>query len=83
VPKKDGFGRYEENFPGGDLTADEWEFVKAIDRYQRTFGRRYPSWREVLAVLRSLGYRRVAPAATLPRPPVGSPSVKPKSPTET
>jgi hypothetical protein len=83
VPKKDGFGRYQENFPGADLTADEWEFVKAIDRYQRVFGRRYPSWREVLGVLQSLGYRKVAPETDLPRPPVGSPTAKPKSLTET
>lgn len=49
-----------ENFPGSDIatTGDEWEFLTAMDRYQRRTGRRYPTWREVLAVLRALGYRK-------------------------
>ena len=82
MPKKDGYGRYEENFPGSDMSDDEWEFLKAVAAYQRAHGRRYPSWREVLYVLRSLGYRRVAPATELPRPPVGTPTSKPKTPAE-
>jgi hypothetical protein len=54
-----------ENFPGADIstTGDEWEFLKAMERYQRRANRRYPSWREVLRVLRALGYRKVPPAA--------------------
>ena len=50
-----------ENFPGADIaaTGDDWEFLKAMERYQRRTGRRYPTWREVLKVLRSLGYRKV------------------------
>ena len=54
-----------ENFPGADIPAggDEWEFLKAMERYQRRAGRRYPSWREVLRVLRALGYRKVRTAA--------------------
>lgn len=53
-----------ENFPGADIPAggDEWEFLKAMERYQRRANRRYPSWREVLRVLRALGYRKVPPA---------------------
>ena len=52
-----------ENFPGADIAAagDEWEFLTAMERYQRRTGRRYPTWREVLKVLRSLGYRKVPP----------------------
>lgn len=47
-----------ETFPGSDLTADEWEFLKAMERYQRRHHRRYPTWREVLLVLHALGYRK-------------------------
>jgi hypothetical protein len=68
VPQKIGF-HYAENYPGSDITADEWEFLKAVERYQRAHGRRYPSWREVLSVLKSLGYRRVAPPTDPPKPP--------------
>lgn len=73
MPKANGYGRFEENFPGSDITADEWEFIKAVERYQRRYGRRYPSWREVLNVLKSLGYRRVAAPSRLPKPPGGPP----------
>ena len=50
---------YYENFPGHDITAEEFVFLKAMERYQRTNHRRYPTWREVLFVLKSLGYRKV------------------------
>lgn len=35
-------------------------FGQAMERYQRTTGRRYPTAREVFAVAWALGYRRVA-----------------------
>jgi hypothetical protein len=60
VPKQIGFGRYEENFPGADISTEELEFLRALERYQRRYDRRYPSWREVLSILRSLGYRKVS-----------------------
>lgn len=45
--------------PGSDYTADEWEFIRAMAMYQKREDRRYPAWSEVLAVVKSLGYRRV------------------------
>ena len=36
------------------------EFLRAIDRYKRRTGKTFPSWTEVLDVLRSLGW--VSPA---------------------
>ena len=51
-------GLLAENFPGSDVTPDEWEFMQAMERYQRIHKRRFPSWREVLMVLKSLGYRK-------------------------
>lgn len=51
----------DETYPGADLTADEFQFASAVLNYQRKFGRRFPSWREVLRVAKSLGYRKVAP----------------------
>lgn len=40
--------------------AEEWEFIQAIERYKKSTGRKFPSWREVLALLKEMGYRRVA-----------------------
>src|SRR4051812_15987089 len=49
-----------------DYSDDETEFMKAMDRYKRENRRPFPTWSEVLEVLRSLGYRRVAEATALP-----------------
>ena len=46
-----------------DYSDDEIEFMKAMDDYKRKSGRQFPTWSEVLEVMRSLGYRKVeAPA---------------------
>ena len=56
---------YSENFPGSDITAEEFVFLKAMERYQRLHKRRYPTWREVLFVLKSLGYRKICRAEAI------------------
>lgn len=49
-----------------DYSDDETEFMKAMDRYKRDNRRPFPTWSEVLEVLHSLGYRRVAEPTALP-----------------
>lgn len=44
-----------------DYNHDEIEFMKAMDLYKRNSGRQFPTWSEVLEVLRDLGYRKVEP----------------------
>lgn len=44
---------------GHDYTDDELEFMKAMDRYKRENRRPHPTCTEVLAVMKSLGYRKV------------------------
>lgn len=44
-----------------DYQPEEIEFMKAMDDYKRRSGRQFPTWSEVLEVLRDLGYRKVAP----------------------
>jgi hypothetical protein len=39
-------------------TDDEREFLAAMDRYKRQFNRPHPTWCEVLAVLKSLGWSK-------------------------
>jgi len=41
-----------------DYSADEIEFMKAMDDYKRRSGRMFPTWSEVLEVVRGLGYHR-------------------------
>jgi hypothetical protein len=61
--------RYQEKHPGAGFTADEVEFMLAMDRYKRKNDRPFPTWHEVLRVVKSLGYRKVdIEAKREPRP---------------
>ena len=43
-----------------DYSEQEIDFMKAMDDYKRRSGRQFPTWSEVLEVLHSMGYRKVA-----------------------
>ena len=47
-----------------DYNDEEILFMKAMDDYKRRSGRQFPTWSEVLEVLRDLGYRKVAEEQT-------------------
>jgi len=49
-----------------DYTDDETAFMKAMERYKRENRRPFPTWSEVLEVLHSLGYRKVAEPSDMP-----------------
>ena len=49
-----------------DYTNDEIEFMKAMDQYKRDNRRPFPTWSEVLEVMRALGYRKVAEQTSMP-----------------
>jgi hypothetical protein len=49
-----------------DYSIDEIEFMKAMDQYKRDNRRPFPTWSEVLEVLRALGYRKVAEQSIMP-----------------
>ncbi len=44
----------------GEMTDEQFEFVMAIDTYKRLNNRPFPTWTEVLEVVKQLGYRKVA-----------------------
>lgn len=44
----------------GELNTEQFEFVMAMDEYKRANKKPFPSWTEVLEVLKYLGYRKVA-----------------------
>jgi hypothetical protein len=46
-----------------DYSAEEIEFMAALDSYKRTSGRMFPTCSEVLEVLLGLGYEKRSPAA--------------------
>jgi hypothetical protein len=53
-----------------DYSDEEIVFMKAMDQYKRANRRPFPTWSEVLEVLRSLGYRKVEAATALPGVPI-------------
>jgi hypothetical protein len=57
-----------------EYTEEEVCFMTAIDQYKRANRRPFPTWSEVLEVLRSLGYRKVEAPVPLPGLPVKLPN---------
>src|SRR5262245_15568972 len=49
-----------------EYSDEEIAFMRAMDQYKRDNRRPFPTWSEVLEVLRALGYRKVADATALP-----------------
>ncbi len=45
----------------GEMTAEQFEFVMAIEAYKKVNKRMYPTWTEILEVVQQLGYRKVLP----------------------
>ncbi len=43
------------------MTDEQFAFIRAIDDYKRVNNRPFPTWTEVLEVVKYLGYRKVAP----------------------
>ena len=43
----------------GEMSAEQFEFVMAIETYKKVNKRMYPTWTEVLEVITQLGYRKV------------------------
>ena len=51
---------FQERIESGELSLEEVEFVRAIDRYKRKYRRPFPTWSEVLLIARELGYTKDA-----------------------
>lgn len=45
----------------GEMNAEQFEFIMAIETYKKVNRKMYPTWTEVLEVMRQLGYRKVEP----------------------
>ena len=49
----------------GQMSDEQFEFLMAIDEYKRKNTRPFPTWTEVLDVIKALGYRKVAEPQSL------------------
>jgi hypothetical protein len=43
----------------GEMNAEQFEFVMAIETYKKVNRRMYPTWTEILEIVYQLGYRKV------------------------
>jgi hypothetical protein len=49
----------------GQMSDEQFDFLMAIDEYKRKNSRPFPTWTEVLEVIKALGYRKVAEPQSL------------------
>ena len=52
----------------GEMTDEQFTFLMAIDKYKRQNNRPFPTWTEVLDVIKALGYRLVAEPGSIESP---------------
>jgi len=45
----------------GEMSIEQFEFVMAIQTYKKVNKKLYPTWTEILEVVRQLGYRKIMP----------------------
>jgi hypothetical protein len=57
----------------GQMSAEQFEFLMAIDEYKRENARPFPTWTEVLEVIKAIGYRKVAQPQPLEKSKVKHP----------
>ncbi|MHC4983085.1 MAG: hypothetical protein ACYTF6_07955 [Planctomycetota bacterium] len=43
----------------GEMTDEQFEFLMAVNEYKRVNKRPFPTWTEVLEIVKALGYRKV------------------------
>lgn len=65
LERRRGAGRrrtdFMRNAEEGEMSSEQFLFVMAIDAYKRVNNTPYPSWTEILEVIRKLGYRKTHP----------------------
>lgn len=49
----------------GEMSQEQFDFIRAINEYKQVNSRPFPTWTEVLDVIKALGYRKVAPPDTI------------------
>ena len=72
LERRRGPGRRRTDFTKhaeeGELTDEQFLFVMAIEAFKKANGKTFPTWTDVLEVIRLLGYRKTCESAlNLPR----------------
>ena len=66
LERRRGPGRRRTDFmksaEEGEMTQEQFMFVMAIDAFKRVNGKTFPTWTDVLEVIRKLGYRKTMPS---------------------
>jgi hypothetical protein len=66
LERRRGPGRRRSDFlkaaDEGEMTQEQFMFVMAIDAFKRVNDKTFPSWTDVLEVIRKLGYRKTQPS---------------------
>lgn len=66
LERRRGPGRRRTDFmksaEEGELTAEQFQFIMAIDAFKRVNNKTFPSWTDVLEVIRKMGYRKTMPS---------------------
>lgn len=66
LERRRGPGRRRTDFTRaaeeGEMTGEQFLFVMAIDAFKRVNGLTFPTWTDVLEVIRKLGYRKTLPS---------------------
>ncbi len=66
LERRRGPGRRRTDFAKsaeeGEMSGEQFLFVTAIDAFKRVNNRPFPTWTEVLEVIRKLGYRKTCPS---------------------
>jgi hypothetical protein len=53
---------FQRSAEEGQLTPEQFLFVMAIDEFKKANNKTFPSWTDVLEVIRLLGYRKTCPS---------------------
>ncbi len=65
LERRRGPGRRRTDFmrsaEEGEMTPEQFMFIMAVDSFKRVNGLTFPTWTEVLEVIRKLGYRKTMP----------------------
>jgi hypothetical protein len=69
----------------GQMSDEQFEFLMAIQEYKRVNSKPFPTWTEVLEVIKALGYRKVAAPQALatartPKVPLAADVILPEAP---
>jgi hypothetical protein len=66
LERRRGPGRRRTDFmksaDEGEMTQEQFLFIIAIDAFKRVNGKTFPTWTDVLEVIRKLGYRKTMPS---------------------